>query len=465
HASFRNASLEAAGSINTAGVQGADLSGANFQNAHLNFVHLDSTTLAGACFDQRSTLSGTTFNGAIMPGANFDSAVLEGISFNAAILENAVFTDATMKTNPNGGSAVDFNCAQLGGSSFANATVTAANFEAAVMPPAQACCPQPGGGAWCGTVDYNDKAYGAVTYPILKANVTCPNGDVAACSATQWLIPDWQTKLCNSRQAVETVWTKPDCGSTPGNTVKFKDQNLKSCILAMLPGHPSSITVSRAATLREVSCPEREISDLTGLENFTGLSRLDLTGNQIGQFNLPLKQLQKLNLSDNQLKSLDVSHLANLLELDVAHNQLQSIVGLVAINPEVLDLSYNQLAGFDLPVFDNLVIADLSHNVLTDVLSKFQHNLNALQSLRYLDLSHNSLATIGDAKQLANQDTPVTLYLECNPTFDCHSLDLTGDQVTLQKSACALFNSQSGKWLEQPHPTCLTSANLFGSKH
>ncbi len=276
---------------------------------------------------------------------------------------------------------------------------------------------------------------------------------------TQWTIPSWQTNLCNVNHTTQTVWSKPDCGGSPGDMVKFNDPNLKACILATLPGHPSSIAVTTAATLLEVSCPGLGVTDLTGLQVFTGLTSLDLSGNQVGQFNLPLTQLQKLKLSSNQLTALDVSKLANLVNLDVSHNQLQSIIGLVAITPVVVDLSYNQLGSFDLPIFTALVFADLSHNALTGVLDAYQKNLNALTSLSYLDLSYNSIPTIGDASAIVQNGALSSLYLECNPTFDCQSLNLTGSSVALQKSRCALFNSQSGQWILQPHPSCPTTQN------
>jgi hypothetical protein len=363
-----------------------------------------------------------------------------------------------LKTTPGGGASVNFSCAQLGGSTFQNATVLSANFQTAVMPPANACCPQPGGGAWCGTIDINQLAYGGVTYPTLNTPVTCPNGDVAQCSPTQWTIPSWQSNLCSPNHSTQTLWAKPDCGGTPGEMVKFNDLNLKACILATLPGKPGSISVTTAATLLEVSCPGLAITDLTGLQDFTGLVSLDLSSNQISQFNLPLKQLRKLSLNNNQLNSLDVSKLANLVELEAAHNQLKSIVGLAAINPTVLDLSYNQLSNFDLPIFSNLVLADLSHNVLTGVLDPYNKNLNQLAALSYLDLSYNSLSTIGDASGIVpTQGSLTSLYLECNPNFDCSSLNLTGSASALQSSRCAQFNSQSGQWILQPTPSCPAS--------
>ena len=251
--SFKGATLEPSGSIQGASVLGGDFTGANFETAHLNSVSFNNAILTGALFDQNTTLNGTDFSGSIMPGANFTNAVLEGVKFHATILQNAIFTGATMKTTPSGGSSgVDFTCAQLGGTNFSNATITAADFTAAVMPPGpgssppQPCCAQEVGGPWCGTVDITQQAYGPVTYPVLSASVTCPNGDVASCAGNQWVIPQWQTNLCSADRSMRTVWSPPDCGGPPGDVVNFKDPNLKQCILDALPGKPADITAANS---------------------------------------------------------------------------------------------------------------------------------------------------------------------------------------------------------------------------
>lgn len=457
NASFRNAWLEAdpQRATSAALVKGADLSGAAFQGAHINAVQFNRTTLAGAQFDG-STLNGTNFSGAIMPGASFGGrAVLEGVDFSGAELENAVFTDATIRNNPRGGVPVDFSCAQLGGASFQDASVTGANFQAAVMPPAAACCPQPGGGAWCGTVDFPAQAYGGVRYPALKAALTCPNGENAVCDASQWTLPGWQTDLCSPSPSEEPVWTKPDCAKPSGEVVRFNDANLKKCIREMLPGAPQEVEVSVAMTFLDVSCRQRGIADLTGLEKFVGLLSLDLSGNKLVQFRQPtLSNLQKLDLSANGLKTLDLSGLGPLLSLDASHNQLQAIVSWATLETvELLDLSYNQLTQTPLAALSQLVMADVSHNATTDVLGKYRQNLKGLKVLRYLNLSHNGLTGIGDVSGFIDVNQ-LTLQLQCNPRFDCGSLGIADDQDALENNACARYNSQTEKWLLQPYPSC-----------
>lgn len=135
-----------------------------------------------------------------------------------------------------------------------------------------------------------------MTYPTLQTPINCPNGDVAACTGDQWVIPNWQTNLCNQNHTTQTVWSPPDCGGPSGPTVQFKDANLKQCILSVLTGKPTEITIKTAQQFQSVSCPAKGITDLTGLEQFTNLTSLDLTANQLTGFSLPLFKLGDLKI-------------------------------------------------------------------------------------------------------------------------------------------------------------------------
>lgn len=459
-ASFIGASLEPERTISAATVLGADLTGASFGTAHINSVRFNNVILSGANFDN-TTLDGTDFSGSIMPDVSFNGSVLENVSFNSTILQQAKFINTTMKNRPDGGTGVIFTCSQLGGANFQDATITAADFTAAVMPPDNACCSQNVGAPWCGMINITQQIYGPVTYPVLNSIITCPNGDVAACSGTQWILPNWQTKLCNVNQIVQTMWRRPDCGSAPSEVVKFVDENLKECILASLPNRPADVTISTAAQIRSVNCPGRGIKDLTGLEKFTNLVTLDLSSNQLEQFKLKLDQLQTLKVSSNKLDLLDLTGTPNLVRLEASNNQLTSVPVSANTYFLVLDLAHNQLSKFDLAIQSNLSYADLSYNNLTDILDTFNTSLSKLTRLAYLDLSHNSLKQIGPVKSIAYKPDPFmptgtlqSLLLSCNQSFDCKSLDLTGKYPALQKSQCADFNAQSNQWIVRTNPAC-----------
>jgi uncharacterized protein YjbI with pentapeptide repeats len=457
-ASFIGAWLEPEKSISAATVLGADLTGTSFGTAHINSVRFNNVNLTGANFDN-TTLEGTDFSGSIMPDVSFTGSVLENVSFNSTLLQQAKFINTTMKTRPGGGSGVIFTCSQLGGANFKDATITAADFTAAVMPPDHACCPQIVGPSWCGMINITQQIYGPVTYPVLISKITCPNGDVAACSGTQWILPNWQTNLCNTNGTVQTMWRKPDCGSAPSEVVKFGDENLKECILASLPGHPPEVTISTAAQIRDITCPGRAVKDLTGLEMFTSLVTLDLSSNQLEQFKLKLGQLKTLKLSNNKLNLLDLTGTPNLIMLEASNNELTSVPVSANTYFVVIDLSHNKLSKFDLAIHNNLSFANLSYNNLTDILNTFNPNLGQLKRLAYLDLSHNSLTQIGSVKAIAYKPdrfsptgTLQDLRLSCNPSFDCKSLDLTGLYPALQGSQCADFNALSNQWIVRSNP-------------
>ncbi|MBC7800940.1 MAG: pentapeptide repeat-containing protein [Gemmatimonadaceae bacterium] len=464
--SLQQASLEANNGVGAATVLGATFTGTNFSNAQIDLVQFNNVILTDSKFTNASTLKGTTFTGSIMPGADFTGATLEGVAFDAAILENAVFANAKM---PSVGSGVTFSCAQLGGATFANATVPAASFAAAIMPPGPPgttppapCCKQANGPAWCGTNNATQQAYGPVTYPVLATRTNCPNGEMAVCTGTQWILPQWQTNLCSRDRTTQTMWAPPDCGGAPGENVVFKDLNLKQCILNSLPGKPAEVAVTTAATLLSVSCPNRGIADLTGLEQFTNLTSLDLSANQLTQFALALPQLQSLKLSDNRLTSLDMKGLnsSSPVRLEAANNSLSAVIGLESINLVVVDLSYNQLTSFDLPAqAPSLTYADLSNNKLTNVLNSSSQNLDAMTPLAYLDLSGNSIPTVGSVAAIAGSSSPtlLSLFLACNPTFQCSSLGLTGGASpaqALMRSSCADYNPQNQSWIVLTNPQC-----------
>ena len=91
-------------------------------------------------------------------------------------------------------------------------------------------------------------------------------------------------------------------------------------------------------------------------------------------------------------------------------------------------------------------------------------DLSGLENLSYLDLSANALETIGPVAALAfnwdddNSGLLQSLFLACNPTFDCSTLALdveNGKNIPIVgTSHCAAFNSQDDQWILKPHPDC-----------
>lgn len=457
-------------------VQFATFSNANFDTAGLAGVDFSGATLTNATFDN-TTLSGTSFANATMPGASFQGPAtnLQSVNFSAAILQSAKFNDATIQAPSTGlGYGANFSCSQLGGANFTSTNVAATNFSNAVMPAADACCKVPGNDAtpWCGIVDATQQTYGPVTFPIIHQGVivTCPNGSTGQCTGGQWqLSPNWQTTGCNKDGVSQQMWSQPNCGGQPTDIVKFKDPNLKSCILATLPGQ-TEVYLTTAQKINQVNCAGRGITDLGGLENFISLTKLDLRSNSLTIFTLAFtaggnpapSQLQTLSLDDNKLTTLDLTAHRPLIFLSVSNNQL----GAISLNANTylltLDASHNRLTTFNLPIQTNLSYVDLSYNLLTNVLNQFTTNLNLLQALNYLDLSHNVLATIGSIEKIVydnnsdNSGNLKSLFLACNPKFQCGDLGVyDGTRYPAASSSqCSSYNTASSKWTPLSTPEC-----------
>ena len=431
------------------GISGSDCTKANFQSAQLDNVHLDNLILTRAVFGG-TTHNNTTFSNSYMPYAQFVSPmVLNNVSFRGAVLEGAAFGSA-MFTN------VDMSCAELGGASLSGVNVVSGTFSQAVMPAASDCCPESDGTPFCGLVAIDGQPYGAVTFPIVNSTaVTCPN-PVVSCAGGQgqWSLPGW-TSTCTPGGGRQVVWAEPDCNAPPDAFVVFTDPKLQACVAATLPGNPGGVLISVAQNITAVNCPGRGITDVGGLEQFTQLIRLDLSGNQIRQFQVSLKALQTLKIPDNGLSTLDLRGTTKLVTLDASGNQLQSIANMAAVSFEFLDISENQFATFDLPAQVNLIYADLSSNRLTSVMNASHSDLSGLESLYYLDVSNNLLPNIGAVLP----PYVSSLFVGCNAQFSCNTLASPPlGATTYQNSQCAAqWNVATNASIPLTHPACATS--------
>ena len=128
-------------------------------------------------------------------------------------------------------------------------------------------------------------------------------------------------------------WTKEDDG-----TVLLTDANKQAM-----------------AEVKELDVHLQGLTDLPGIEYFTGLTSLNCSVNQLTSLDVTmLAYLRTLECTGNQLTSLDVSGLADLVTLNCTGNQLTTldVSGLTWLN--FLDCSGNQLTTLDITRLDNL---------------------------------------------------------------------------------------------------------------
>jgi len=133
--------------------------------------------------------------------------------------------------------------------------------------------------------------------------------------------------------AADAMQKEPKSEPVQPETIIIADEGLKKCIGQALSNPGGGITPALAAELTELSCSspdsaESDVKDLSGIENFTNLAKLDLSYNQIVDMtpltNLP--KLESLNLRSNKISDIgSVTKIPSQCEIDLVNNPIQDI--------------------------------------------------------------------------------------------------------------------------------------------
>lgn len=182
-----------------------------------------------------------------------------------------------------------------------------------------------------------------------------------------------------------------------------------------------------AATLKNLSVSENQVSSLEGVQNLINLINLDLSNN-------PITHLSALNSTAfNQLHGL---HLSNLRLLD--DTAIQDLAGLLTNNPALERLALNGMDLTDLPAsvsFSSLKEARLDNTRLTN-LDRLTNNT----VLEVLSVQDNHLRSMPAFTQW-----PELRELDVSGNFLSGTLDLSGlNQLTVLKLGNTLIDSFSG---------------------
>jgi len=143
-----------------------------------------------------------------------------------------------------------------------------------------------------------------------------------------------------------------------------------------------------ALSIRDINITNIQVSDLTELRSLelvnTGLYSIDLAYNA---------NLQHLDLSGNNLKSLSLKgasmyfYKSRLTNVNISNNELATLEVDDVESLHYLDISHNKFQEFDLSDADNLVLLKASDNQFSTML------LSNSELVRYIDLSNNNLTT------------------------------------------------------------------------
>ena len=187
---------------------------------------------------------------------------------------------------------------------------------------------------------------------------------------------------------------RDETGGIPIDSTHFPDDNFIAYVeLGCDKDHDGTLSQDELNRVTELYVDHANIKDLTGIELFPNLDKLDCKYNNLTRLDVSKNtKLTKLYCESNQLTGLDLSKNTALTELYCESNHLTS-----------LDLSKNT-ALTELNCQDNqLTSLDLSKNT---ALTKLYCALNQLTSL---DLSKNTALTIlgcsGNNRQITVGET------------------------------------------------------------
>jgi hypothetical protein len=194
------------------------------------------------------------------------------------------------------------------------------------------------------------------------------------------------------------------------------DDNFEQALIAL--GHDDvlndSILTNNIIGVKKLNLESAGISDLTGIEAFTLLTKLNCKFNQLTHLDLSQnKHLGELDCSLNELIHLNVSKNINLKELRCSHNELTT-----------LDINQNT-ALIDLWVSNNqLTSLNISKNIELEYLGCMDNQLTSLdisknEKLTKVDCGNNPLTCI-KVNQNQLDPPPYILYSSIFSITDCN---------------------------------------------
>lgn len=209
--------------------------------------------------------------------------------------------------------------------------------------------------------------------------------------------------------------------------------------------------------ITQVIVNDKNISNLTGIQDFTSLVELSATNNQITTIDLSKNVLlEKLFIANNHLSSLNISNNIKLKNLDVGENSLSILDVHQLIDLETLSCYKNQLTTINLisnkkllsfiandnqlkflDIRENTALfwLDLDDNLLEDLMLKNENNSKIIifsvtgnPNLTCIEVDDVSFSD----SNWANKDDTANYSIDCAPVNDdcSKSIPLTFGQLT-----------------------------------
>ncbi|MEO8515850.1 MAG: T9SS type B sorting domain-containing protein [Flavobacterium sp.] len=203
------------------------------------------------------------------------------------------------------------------------------------------------------------------------------------------------------------------------------------------------VFTSSISNLSTLSIGGRNISDLTGIEDFINLTELRCQANNLTTLDLSKNlKLEELDCYSNQLINLNVTKNLNLKSIECQENRLTSLDVSSNINLITLDFDNNYITNIDVSKNIGLQGLQVNFNLLKNLDVSKNINLMNLQcvenQLKILDLSKNP-----DLYLLYCRNNQLTsLDISKNPKINyvsCYSNNLTS--LNLKNGKNTIFNT------------------------
>ncbi len=194
-------------------------------------------------------------------------------------------------------------------------------------------------------------------------------------------------------------------------------QNNQLELLMAPSNHLTSINVSQCPNLELLQVFQNQLSNLDISQN-PNLYYLSLYNNQFHQIDVSNNShLTYLYIANNQLTQLDVSQNTHLYRLDCRNNQLTQLDVSVNTNLWWIDCARNQISQLDVSNLTNLHRLEAYNNQLTSL------NLDQNSQMDWLRLQNNQLTELHIQNGNNTYLDPAHFDLRNNPDLHCVFVD------------------------------------------
>lgn len=183
----------------------------------------------------------------------------------------------------------------------------------------------------------------------------------------------------------------------------------------------TSVDLRYNTQLENLFISQNSITQLILLYN-TALKRLFCNDNQLTYLYLNSPDLWDLNYSNNNLENVDLTRSSGITSLHCSNNQLTTLFILGLHSLKTLYADHNQLTGISLGQNTQLQYVDLSDNNITDL------DISALSDLSTLIVENNNLTSL----DISDNSNMAELYFANNQVSDF----IIGDVTALEQLYC-----------------------------